>query len=62
MKEGSLSPSKKGDHAEGTPRWDAQGLKCQTQTPFLNPDPFNQWYRIENVARVRVSGRAAWLS
>ena len=28
----------------------------QTQTPFLNPDPFIQWYRIENVARVRVNG------
>ena len=25
------------------------------QTPFLNPDPFNQWYGIKNVARVRVN-------
>ena len=26
------------------------------QTPFLNPKPFKQWYRIENIARVRVNG------
>ena len=26
------------------------------QTPFLNPNPFNWWYGIKNVARVRVSG------
>ena len=25
------------------------------QTPFLNPNPFNQWYGIKNVARVRVN-------
>ena len=28
------------------------------QTAFLNPDPFNQWYGIENVARVRVNGES----
>ena len=33
-----------------------QSLKCQTQTHFLNPNPFNWWYGIENVARVRVNG------
>ena len=26
------------------------------QTPFLNPDPFQQWYRIENVAKVKING------
>ena len=53
--EGNLRPSRKGDHAKGAPGWDTQGTK-QTQTPFLNPNPFNQWYSIENVARVRVNG------
>ena len=26
------------------------------QTPFLNPGPSQQWYGVENVARVRVNG------
>ena len=46
--EGSLSPSRKGDHSEGVPVQDTPGVKCQTQTPFLNPDPFTQWYGIKN--------------
>ena len=25
------------------------------QTPFLNPDPFQRWYGIENIARVRIN-------
>ena len=40
-KEGSQNLSGKGDHAEGTTRQDAQGVKGHTQTPFLNPNPFN---------------------
>ena len=28
------------------------------QTPFLNPDPFQQWYRIENVAKVKINGES----
>ena len=57
-KKGDLGPSRKGDYTEGTPRWDTQGLKHHTQTPFLNPDPFNWWYGIENVARVKVNGES----
>ena len=37
--------------------WDAQSIKCQAGTPFLNPDSFNWRYGIENVARVRVNWR-----
>ena len=53
--EGRLSPSRKDGHAKGAPGWEAQGIKPQAWTPFLNPDPFNQWYGIQNVARVRVN-------
>ena len=53
-----MGPSRKGDHAKGTPRWDAQGIGHCMQTPFLNPNPFHQWYGIENVARVRVNGES----
>ena len=35
-----LGPSRKGNHAEGTPRWDTQCIGHHTQTPFLNPNPF----------------------
>ena len=28
------------------------------QTPFLNPDPFQQWYRIENVTKVKINGES----
>ena len=29
-----------------------------SQTPFLDPDPFQQWYRIENVAKVKINGES----
>ena len=37
---------------------DTQGIKCHTKTPFLNTDPFNKWYGIKNVPRVRVNGES----
>ena len=39
--EGTLDPSRKGDHTKGPPRWDAQGIECHAQTTFLNPKPFH---------------------
>ena len=56
-KEGSPGPSRKSDHAKGTPRRDAQDIGHHAQTPFLNPDPYHQWYGIKNLARVRVNQR-----
>ena len=38
-KEGSLDPSRKGDSAEGTPGWDAQGIGCHTDS-LLEFQPF----------------------
>ena len=29
-----------------------------SQTPFLNLDPFQQWYRIEDVAKVKINGES----
>ena len=54
-KEGRLSPSRKGNCPKGAPGWDIQDIKCHTQTPFLNLNPFNQWYGIENIARIKVN-------
>ena len=33
-------------------------MKTTLQTPFLNPDPFQQWYGIKNVAKVRINGES----
>ena len=48
----------KGNHAEGTPGGDAQGVGHHAQTPFLNSNPFHRWYRTKNIARVRVNGES----
>ena len=31
-------------------------MKSPSQTPYLNLDPFQQWYGIENMAKVKVNG------
>ena len=33
-------------------------MKTTLQTPFLNLDPFQQWYKIENVAKVKINGES----
>ena len=33
-------------------------MKITLQTPFLNPDPFQHWYGIENVATVKINGES----
>ena len=33
-------------------------MKPPLQTPFLNPDPFQHWYGIENVAKVKINGES----
>ena len=56
--EGNPDPSSKGGQAESALGWDAQGVGCHTQTPFLNPNPFHQWYGIKNISKVRVNGES----
>ena len=45
-------PSGKDDDAQEPPEGGFQGIRECIQTPFLNPDPFQSWYRVENVAKV----------
>ena len=33
-------------------------MKSPLQTPFLNPDAFQCWYGIENVAKVKINGES----
>ena len=53
--EGSLDPSHQDGQAKGIPGGDTQGVEHHKQTPFLNPNPFHQWYGMENIAKVRVN-------
>ena len=40
------------------PEGGSRGIKTTSQTPFLNPDLFQQWYGIENMARVKINGES----
>ena len=33
-------------------------MKSSLQTPFLNWDPFQRWYGIENVVKVKINGES----
>ena len=33
-------------------------MQSPSQIPFLNPDPFQWWYGIENVAKVKINGES----
>ena len=56
--EWSPDPSDNNKHHEEPPNGGSQGVKTNLQTLFLNPDPFQWWYRIENMARVNVNGES----
>ena len=40
------------------PKGGSGDIKVTLQTPFLNPDPFQQWYGIENAAKVKINGES----
>ena len=44
------------DHANNAHKGGTQDVEQCTQAPFLNPDPFQQWYGLENVAKIRING------
>ena len=50
-------PSEESDQTQN-PTGGPQGIQQCTQTPFLNPDPFQHWYGIENVAKVKINGES----
>ena len=60
--EGSLDPSDENDNTKEPPRGGSQGVILPKQTHFLNLDPFQHWYRVKNVAKVKIMGKAARLS
>ena len=52
---GAWTPQVKMAKLRVPPGGGTQDIGCHTQTPILNPNPFNQWYGIKNVAKVRVN-------
>ena len=40
------------------PKGGSGSVKSPLLTPFLNPDPFQGWYGIENVAKVKINGES----
>ena len=58
IKEGSPDPSDNSYHTEEPPDGGSQGIKPPQQTPFLNPNPFQCWHGVKNVARVRINGKS----
>ena len=55
---GSPDPSGKSQCHEEPLDGGSWGIKPTPQTPFLNLDPFQQWYGVENVTRVRINGES----
>ena len=58
MAKGVQSPSKSSECHKEPPKGGSGGVGPTSQTPFLNPDPFQRWYGIENIARVRIKGES----
>ena len=59
--EGSPDPSNNSQCVKEPPDGGSQGIKPPQQTPFLNPDPFQHWHRVKNIARVRINGES-WMA
>ena len=53
--EGSLDTSEIGQCHKQPPTGGSRGIESSSQTPFLNPDPFQRWYDMENVAKVKIN-------
>ena len=58
LTKGAQTPLTINKHHEEPPDGGSWGVKTNSQTPFLNPDPLQWWYGIENVARVKINGES----
>ena len=56
--EGSPDPSETSQHCKESPTGGSGGVESSSQTPFLNPDLFQQWYGMENMAKVKINGES----
>ena len=58
MMKGAPGPSKSSECHKEPPKGGSGGIESSSQTPFLNLDPFQQWYGMENIAKVRINGES----
>ena len=58
LKKGAQTPPTTATTSKNPPDGGSQGITPPQQTPFLNPDPFQHWHRVKNVARVRINGES----
>ena len=58
LMKGALTPLITMNTIKSPPDRGSWGMKTTWQTSFLNPDPFQWWYRIENIARVKINGES----
>ena len=58
IEEGSPDPSDENDNAQEPPGGGSQGITQPKQAPFLNLDPFQHWYGVKNVAKVKIYGES----
>ena len=54
-KKGAQAPQTKTMTPKDPPGGGSQGIKQLTQTPFLNPDPFQCRYGVKNIAKVKIN-------
>ena len=57
-KKGAWAPQTKMMVSKNTQEEVPKGIKQLMQTPFLNPDPFQHWYRAKNMAKVKINGES----
>ena len=58
LKKGAQTPLTTVNTSKNPPDGGSQGIKPPQQTPFLNPDPFQHWHGVGNIARVRINGES----
>ena len=56
MAKGAQTPPKAANAIE--PPKGGSRIGPTSQTPFLNPDPFQRWYGMENIAKVGINGES----
>ena len=58
MTKGAQTPPKAMNAIKSPEKEALGGIRSSSQTPFLNPDPFQQWYGMENVVKVKINGES----
>ena len=58
MVKGAQTSPKAANTIKSTPKGGSGGIGPSSQTPFLNLDPFQWWYGMENIAKVRINGES----